>query len=205
MTGTTMGVVGVVGAVLVAAGLVVGIVALLALHLLPTGLSPVRNAVSQYGISRYRAGYRVQTVGYAVAGVGAAIGIAALPVTGTLPVVLCAVFAATRAAIGWFPMDAPGAPPTRTGAHHGLLATGAFVSVAAAAAALSRVLGRDRVDAGMATLSGVLAAVMLALLVAMMVDRRAGTGRFGLIERAFYLTMTAWLVAVGVLLAVAGR
>lgn len=30
------------------------------LHLLPTGLSPVRNAVSQYGITRYRQGYRIE-------------------------------------------------------------------------------------------------------------------------------------------------
>jgi len=46
-----------------------GVIALLALavvvasltylHLEPTGLSPVRNAVSQYGITSFRAGYRV--------------------------------------------------------------------------------------------------------------------------------------------------
>ena len=43
---------------LVALAVVVG--SLSALHLLPTGLSPVRNAVSQYGITGYRALYRSQ-------------------------------------------------------------------------------------------------------------------------------------------------
>ena len=32
------------------------------LHFAPTGLSPVRNAVSQYGITPFRAGYRVATL-----------------------------------------------------------------------------------------------------------------------------------------------
>lgn len=194
-----------VGAALLAAGLAVGVVALLALHLLPTGLSPVRDPVSQYGISRYRTGYRVQTLAYAVAGLGAAVGVAALPGTHTLPVLLCVAFAAMRAAISWFPMDSPGTPTTVTGRRHGLLAIGAFVSVALAAASLSRALDRSHTDATTAALSGALAALMLAALLAMAVDRRTGGNRFGLVERGFYLGMTAWLVALDVLLATSGR
>lgn len=192
-------------AALVGVALAVGVIALLTLHLLPTGLSPVRNAVSQYGISRYRTGYRVQTIAYAVAGVGAAIGIATLPGSSRVPVLLCAVFAAARAAISWFPMDAPGAAPTGSGGRHRLLATAAFVSVALAAAALSRALDRDHIDATIATLSSALAAVMLAALLAMVVDHRTGGRHFGLVERAFYLAMTGWLVAVAALLATTGR
>jgi len=55
-----------------------GLIALLALavtaaslgylHLAPTGLSPVRNAVSQYGITPFRAGYRVATIAFGAAG-----------------------------------------------------------------------------------------------------------------------------------------
>lgn len=99
----------VASATLISAGLTVGLAALVLLHVLPTGLSPLRNVVSQYGISEYRAGYRVQTLAYAVA----AIGIATLPGSVGVVVALCAIFAAARALISWFPMDAPGA--TRTG------------------------------------------------------------------------------------------
>jgi hypothetical protein len=102
-------------------------------------------------------------------------------------------------------MDAPGAAPTAGGGRHRLLAVAAFLSVALAAAALSRALERSRLDATMAAFSGVLAAVMLAALLALGLDRRTGGGHFGIIERAFYLGMTAWLVGLDVLLATAGR
>ena len=97
------------GVALIASGLSIGVVALVLLHLLPSGLSPLRNPVGQYGITRFKAGYRAQTLAYGLAGVGAAIGIAALPRPSQLVVVLCCVFAASRAGISWFPMDAPGA------------------------------------------------------------------------------------------------
>ena len=57
------------------AGLTAAVVSLTYLHLAPTGLSPLRNAVSQFGITEYRAGYRAATVALAVAGLGAAIGL----------------------------------------------------------------------------------------------------------------------------------
>ena len=190
-----------IGSMLIAAGVTVGVVALVALHLLPTGLSPVRAPVSEYGISRYRAGYRVQTMAYAVAGIGAAIGIAALPGPSKLAVILCGIFAVTRAAISWFPMDGPGSAPTVGGRRHRLLATGAFLSVALAAAQLARTLGHTHADPTLATLSNALAAAMLVALFAMVVDHRMSGGHFGIIERAFYLAMTAWLIALGVLLA----
>ena len=45
------------------------------LHLEPTGLSPVRNAVSQYGITSFRAGYRVATIAFGLSGVALASGV----------------------------------------------------------------------------------------------------------------------------------
>lgn len=191
-----------IGSVAIVAGLAVGVAALLALHILPTGLSAVRNPVSQYGISRYRLGYRIQTLSYAVAGLGAAIGIATLPVAATLPVLLCVIFAAARGAISWFPMDEPGAAPTRGGSYHGLLAIAAFLSATLAAAVLSRTLSRGHLDATMSGISGALAAVMLVALIAMGIDRRRGGGVFGLIERVFYAGVTAWLAALAALLAI---
>ena len=63
----------------------------------------MRSPLSQYGFTRYRAGYRVQTiaVAVAVAGAGAAIGIARLRGPVGLVVALYALFAGTRALISW--------------------------------------------------------------------------------------------------------
>ncbi len=189
------------GLALITSGLSIGAVALVVLHLMPSGLSPLRNPVSQYGITRFKAGYRVQTLAYGLAGAGAAVGLAALPRPSPSVVVLCGVFAASRAAISWFPMDAPGGERSATGRRHGQLAMCAFVAVALAAVDLSRTVGHDHVGGAYGAVSGVLAAVMLGSLVAMATGRRAGTGSFGLVERIFYLGMTAWLVVVAALLA----
>ena len=62
------------GLALIASGLSIGVVALVVLHLMPSGLSPLRNPVSQYGITRFKAGYRVQTLAYGLAGAGAGTG-----------------------------------------------------------------------------------------------------------------------------------
>jgi hypothetical protein len=189
------------GVALIASGLSIGVVALVVLHLMPSGLSPLRNPVSQYGITRFKAGYRVQTLAYGLAGAGVAIGVAALPRPSQSVVVLCGVFAASRAAISWFPMDAPGGRRSATGRHHGQLAMCAFVALSLAALDLSRTVGHDHVGGAFGPVSGVLAAVMLGSLVTMAGGRRAGTGSFGLVERIFYLSMTAWLITVAALLA----
>jgi hypothetical protein len=49
------------------AALAVTVASLGYLHLAPTGLSPIRNAVSQYGITPFRTGYRAATIAFAVA------------------------------------------------------------------------------------------------------------------------------------------
>jgi hypothetical protein len=189
------------GAVTIAVGLAVGLTALVVLHILPTGLSPLRNAVSQYGISPYRNGYRVQTLAYALAGLGAALGLAKLPGPVAFVVVLCVVFAAARAAIRWFPMDAPGAERTTTGSWHGALAIVAFGAVAIAAEILARLLRQDAIHPALASASDVLSVLMLATFVAMAVSRHLGAQFYGLAERGFYVSMTAWLALVAILLA----
>jgi Protein of unknown function (DUF998) len=50
--------------------------AVILLHLLPTGYSPVRDAVSDYGIGRYRAWFWTQAVAGGVAGLALAIALA---------------------------------------------------------------------------------------------------------------------------------
>ncbi|HWF82752.1 MAG TPA: DUF998 domain-containing protein [Streptosporangiaceae bacterium] len=188
-------------AALIAAGLAAGIGALVALHLAPTGLSAVRNAVSQYGITSYRNGYRIQTIGYAVAGLGAAIGVSTLPGPVAIPAGLCLIFAAARAAISWFPMDVPGGERTATGRRHGTLAAAAFVGAGLAAWQLAKLLRHDSLHPAIATASTAFAALMTLTLIAMVITVRSGHHRyFGLIERGFYLSMTAWLATVAVLL-----
>lgn len=192
-------------AALIAAGLAAGLGALVVLHLAPTGLSAMRNAVSQYGITSYRAGYRVQTIAYAVAGLGAAIGVATLPGPAAIPVILCLIFAAARALISWFPMDAPGSQLTVTGRRHGLLAAAAFVGAGLAAWQLAKLLHYDSLHPAVAATSTALAGLMTLTLIGMIASRRAASGRyFGLIERGFYVGMTAWLATVAVLLILPG-
>jgi hypothetical protein len=188
------------GATLILAGVAIGVAALVALHVLPTGLSPLRNPVSQYGISKYRVGYRVQTIAFGIAGVGAAIGLSSLHGSVAPLIGFCVVFALARLAISWFPMDQPGTERTATGRRHGLLAICAFGAIGIAAEELHKVLVSDRIDLAYATSSRVLALLMVASFVGMGVARRSGSGFFGLAERAFYLCMTAWLVLVAVLL-----
>ena len=109
------------------AGTALCLVTLVVLHFLPTGLSPLTNPVSQYGITPYRLGYRIQTIAMGIAAVASAIGISELNISGgPLVVFLLVIFGAARLAISWFPMDVPGEARTETGRRHGLLALAAF-------------------------------------------------------------------------------
>jgi hypothetical protein len=105
---------------------VAGVIALVALaavvaslgylHLEPTGLSPVRNAVSQYGITTFRAGYRVATIAFGVAGTALAVGVdEAVSGDGRKAVVaLLVLFSIARGAISWFPIDRANARASRS-------------------------------------------------------------------------------------------
>jgi hypothetical protein len=171
------------------------------LHLQPTHLSPLHNAVSQYGITSYRAGYRVATLAFAAAGVALTVGITArLHARGQTVELLLLVFAAARGTISWFPMDAPGAPPTRTGHMHRLLAFGAFAAVTYAAFKLPAALAQGTGWHSLRSVSSALGWVMLASLLAMALRRslpRVGSW-FGAIERAFYLTAIVWFAVFAV-------
>jgi uncharacterized protein DUF998 len=182
----------------------VAVGALVVLHLLPTGLSPMHNAVSQYGITRYRLGYRVQTIGFAVAGAAAAVGLAeAAPGRGRVVLVLLGVFAVSRLAISWFPMDAPGSEErTSDGRTHIVLAVATFLAIMVAAVRLPPIVRPIDGWNGTATSSAVIGWYLIAMLLGMASSRRLPARRsyFGLAERAVYLGIVAWLVVVGVTL-----
>jgi hypothetical protein len=166
------------------------------LHLAPTGLSPVRNAVSQYGITTFRAGYRVATIAFGIAGVALAVGVDRAASGGgrKAVVVLLVLFAIARSAISWFPMDAPGADRTSTGQIHGLLALVAFASATFAAFKLGNVLTHETRWRSLATVSSALGCAMVACLLGIGLARSspAVRARFGAIERGFYVSAIAW-------------
>mgnify|MGYP003440962312 FL=1 len=175
--------------------------ALIALHILPTGLSPLRDPVSQYALTTYSAGYRIATIAAAVAGASAA-AIIATTLTGTaatVAVILLAVFALTRLVIGFFPMDAPGTPVTATGRLHNLLAFGAFGSVTAAAFVVAGAI-HDAGDPGLAGASAWLGVVMAVGAVALFVTARVERAKrwFGAAERLIYVGFILWFAAIGV-------
>jgi Protein of unknown function (DUF998) len=186
---------------------VVGVIALLALtmtvaslvwlHLQPTGLSPVRNPVSEYGITSFCAGYRAATLAFAAAGLALAAGISlAVRGRGVAVVVLLVVFAIARAAISWFPMDVPGGKRTGTGGIHFLLALVAFGAVTAAALVLGAVLSSQGRWHALAPASTGLGYALVACLAAFGQAQMWPALRklSGAIERCFYLFAIIWCV-----------
>ena len=183
------------------AALIVVVGALVYLHVAPTGLSPVRNAVSHYGITKFRMGYRVATLAFAVSGLALAVAISrATNGHATGPILLLVVFGAARGLISWYPMDAPGSLRTGTGAIHGLLALAAFGGVTIAALRIPHALTDQRMLHGLATTSKVLGFVMLILLICMGLSRSypALGKRFGLVERGFYLAAIVWFAVFSI-------
>jgi hypothetical protein len=171
------------------------------LHVAPTGLSPLRNAVSQYGITPYKVGYRAATLAFSAAGLALALALSqALHHRGSATIAFLIVFAAARAAISWFPMDRPGAPPTQTGRIHGLLAIAAFGSATAAAFRLAGALSQPGAWHTLAGTSRTLGWLMLACLISMALTRRlTAIGRwFGAIERGFYVSAIAWFATFAI-------
>src|SRR5579884_3017241 len=124
--------------VVVAAGLALACVGgcvacLVYLHLAPTGYSPLRNAVSEYGVGRYARWYGLQAGLAGIAAICLAVALGHPRRVATL----LSVLAAARLAIGWFPTDGTASEqPTWRGSVHLLLALVAFTAAPWAAIAL---------------------------------------------------------------------
>ncbi len=190
-------------AAVVLAGVLVAAGSLVALHILPTGLSPIADAVSAYGISRYRGLYRAQTIATAVAAAALAIALpSALASDATAAIVCLIVLAVVRAVIGWVPMDAFGSPRTRAGRMHNLLAFAAFAAASVGGFMLGIAFSGDPRFAALAGASSGLgwamsAASALALLSALIAPLRL---IFGFAERLIYLAMLGWLAFAAIAL-----
>jgi len=184
------------------ASLVATVGSLVYLHVAPTGLSVIRNAVSQYGITKYRIGYRTATISFGVAGIALAVGIdGAIHGKGkTVVVGLLVVFAVGRLIISWFPMDEPGTPRTSTGSTHGIIAIVTFGSATAAAFRLGSVLAKGGTWHTLAPTSTGFGWAMIVCIVGMALGRASPAirGRFGAIERGLYVCMIGWFTVFAV-------
>lgn len=166
---------------------------LVRLHALPTGLSPVRDAVSDYGRTASGRYYRVQVVLLGLAGAFAATGL--MVGTDATGLAWLWVFAAARIAIAGFMTDLPGEPASREGRLHLLLAGAAFAGIAVAAATVHW----TGEPAAVHPLGVAVWATALATIVALVLPRLRRAA-FGLVERAHYVATIAWLIALGLAL-----
>lgn len=187
-------------ALLLLIGTVGALVSLIVVHVLPTGLNPLRDPVSQYGISAHRGWYRSAALTAALAGVGAALLFAPLPgFMAFVTLFLLVLFVIGRGLIGFFPMDAPDAPRTSTGRLHNVLAALTFGGVTAAAFTGAGVL-HDAGAVALSTPTTVCAVVMALGAIGMLIAARAASFRpfFGLFERFIYVGFLAWFAFLGI-------
>lgn len=172
------------------AGSLVCLASLVLLHFLPTGYDPIRNAVSDYGVGRYRICHRVMAVSLAAAGIASAIAY-----SGTIRpepssvIVFISVFAVARLIIPLFPTDIEGQPHTRTGRIHWVLAIVAFGSLALAAGFFN---GTPLDD----TVGRVVYSTAIFMILVLCVPRLRRI--LGFAERLFYFSMICWFLVTGV-------
>jgi hypothetical protein len=183
--------------------------AVVASHVLPTGLDPVRHALSQYASgARPRPAAVAGTaniVALALLTAALATGVDAPPLTprGLAPLTLMAL---TRLGTRALPMDAPGTRPTGRGRAHVLLAMANFVVSVVALQALTGRLnpapGWHAVAPVLTALAGLASPLLAVVAVCFLVPplRRV----FGLAERLFALDIHGWLLTVAAVMTAHG-
>jgi hypothetical protein len=175
------------------------------LHVLPTGVDPVRDGVSGYALGRWARLYQAQAISCGVAAALIVLGCGALGIGPLAGLAALGVYAAARFLIVGSPTDPPGTVAlSATGRTHALLAAAAFLSLAVAAPTLGLTLAAgppwDRV-------SPILVAISVAAPVTAVATFAAGgvpalRRVFGLIERMLYASWLSWLLVVALGLAV---
>jgi hypothetical protein len=178
-----------VGLICVAASGVI----LVTLHFLPTGLDPVRYAVSDYGWTRYTLGYRAMVVLQGAGAILIAIGLGQR--TDATSLGWLYVYGAVRLLVAGFMTDREPEGGfrslTRTGQIHILLAGTAFASIAVAASHLDW----TRKAAILGPLGWLVTATAIATGSALVVPSIRAVA-LGLIERMHYAATIVWLIAV---------
>jgi hypothetical protein len=180
----------------------VQVLVLAVLHRLPTGYEPIRDAISDYGVGRYRKYFAAQLIAGALACACVAVAFGSLhPYVPTFVVAALLVNAGARFLMPAFPTDQAGSRfRTVKGSIHMVLAIVAFAAVAAAATSLSGLFrhyhdwhnAKSLLDAlGWVVLVGAVATALA------LVGPRLNK-IFGLIERLFTLSVIIWLYVVSI-------
>lgn len=183
--------------------------ALIALHLLPTGYNPRVDAVSDYGVGRYRGVFWTQALAGAVACIALAIALAdAKPSMPTLAIVLLVVAGIARVLLPGFPTDQDGSRfQTARGTIHMLLAIVIFAAIIVAASKLGSTLEHRPAWQGVKGWLTTLPWVMTGAAVGLIVGLRGPMLKriYGLVERLFYVSSLAWFLIVSIELAHIGH
>jgi len=184
-----------IGAIVTAIGLVGVVTTLVVAHLVPSGLDPLRDPVSQYGITPYKRLYLGAGESAAVAAVGAILVLRGRVGEGgsTVTIAFLVAFALARAIIPFVPMDAPGAPVTVVGRAHNVLAFVAFASITIAGFVAAGPL-HDAGWAVSAAWSTVFAVIMALGSAGVILSRWVPFlhRMFGAVERVIYLGFILW-------------
>jgi len=179
--------------------------ALIALHLLPTGYDPVRDAVSDYGVGQYRGWFWLQAVAGGLGCLALAIALAQLhPFTPAQIVVALIVTAIARFLIPFFATDQHGSRfQTPHGIVHMILAVIAFGGLVWAAMGLWSTLRHYPAWHGAESPLTIIPWIMLGSVIAVVLAIRGPRLHpfFGLFERLFYLSSITWVLVVAIDLA----
>jgi hypothetical protein len=192
-------------AVLAAILAAVQVLALILLHLLPTGYDPIRDAVSDYGVGPERRWFWVQVVAGGLACLFLAIALAQLhPFTPTQAIAALIVTAAARLPIPFFATDQGGNRfQTTHGIVHMILAVLAFGGLVWAATSLWSTLSHYPAWHGAESVLTIVPWVMLGCVIAVVLAIRGPNLKpfFGLFERLFYVSSFLWFFTVAIELA----
>jgi hypothetical membrane protein len=185
--------------------IVVQTIALIALHVLPTGYDPRTDAVSDYGIGKYRGWFWTQALAGGVGCVALAVALGdAKPSMPTEAIVLLVVAGLARLLIPIFPTDQNGSRfQTAAGTIHMILAIVIFAAIIVAASKLGSTLEHRPAWHGVKGWLNVLPWVMIGGAVGTLVALRGPRLKriVGLFERLFYVASIAWFFIVAIDLA----
>src|SRR5579862_2746064 len=169
------------------------------LHFLPTGLHPLRNAVSEYGAGRYRFWYQAMCINQAVVAflTAAALATKVAPAPVTTDAALIALGLA-RLVISQAPVEAVKNKRRTVSRTHILMALIIFSSAVVASAAFDRSIAGH---ADWANVAGTLrlfkkSIAFFALLAFLAVAAPRGLRYVGTAERLLYISIIGWFITV---------
>ena len=193
-------------ALISAAGSVVYVGVVVALHFLPTGYDLVHNAVSDYGVGQYAPLFRVSLWAGSIAVLALAIGLTldpGAPPLLTRGLVFLGLVSAARIGESLFPTTVEGQKLTRTGAMHYLFAILTFGFTQSAISELTPDLVKLYPwHAHRGLLNWLSGAILVGLILVLATLLPRLRHLFGLPERFFLAVTYIWLVIVAWLLAV---